>query len=73
MWWPSFQVEIRSMTGRHSEVGKVDHLGQVKGSTFPDQVRDRLLSSESILPSFYWIPLRIYPVKSSGGGPQRGI
>ncbi len=23
MWWPSCQVEIRSMTGRHSEVGKI--------------------------------------------------
>jgi ABC-type dipeptide/oligopeptide/nickel transport system permease subunit len=29
-----------------------EHFGHVRGSTFPDQVRDRLLSSESALPGF---------------------
>jgi len=33
-----------------------EHFGHVSGSTFPDQVRDRLRSSESIRPSSFGAP-----------------
>ncbi len=38
------------------------HLGQVRGSTFPDQVRDRLQFSVSIGPRFCGKLLRLFPV-----------
>jgi hypothetical protein len=31
------------------------HWGQVRGSTFPDQVRDRLLFFETISPNSGWV------------------
>jgi hypothetical protein len=40
-----------------------DHFGQLSGSTFPDQVRDRLLFSGSALPNFSWVPWRIHLVQ----------
>ena len=38
------------------------HLGQQRGSTFPDQVRDRLQFFESVWPSSFDVPLSSYPV-----------
>jgi len=57
---------LRLSTGSSSMNGMIfivfEHFGQVKGSTFPDQVRDRLQSFGSILPNFSWIALRIHLV-----------
>ena len=55
-----------------------EHFGQVSGSTFPDQVRDRLQSSGSILPNFFWILLRKSPkvwmaMTAPGTAPLTGI
>ena len=44
-----------------------EHFGQVSGSTFPDQVRDRLPSLKSDLTSSYGALLMIHPVPKSRG------
>jgi hypothetical protein len=40
----------------------IKHFGQVSGSTFPDQVRDRLQFFDSVLTSFFGVLLMIHPV-----------
>ena len=43
------------------------HFGQVRGSTFPDQVGDRLRSSESAGPSLSGIPSNFYRLPGCRG------
>ncbi len=43
------------------------HFGQVRGSTFPDQVEDRLRSSELAGPSSSGIPWSFYPLPGCRG------
>ncbi len=45
-----------------------EHFGQVSGSTFPDQVRDRLLSFESALAQFFR-----YSFDESSGSSMEGM
>jgi len=68
-----FRPPIKHFLLNHGQVtlsGRYYSTGQVRGSTFPDQVGDRLRSSGSAGPSFSGIPSNFYRLPGCKG-PRR--
>jgi len=65
-----FRPPIKHFLLNHGQVtlsGRYYSTGQVRGSTFPDQVEDRLRSSGSTGPSFSSIPSNFYQLPGCRG------